>query len=108
MTSGGELGGHEPLRLQRRETTTMLEPTSHQVSTTCSEIAGAPPGIRVRTPHVTTLSSALDARDHRYERIANDTLRVHGVPPDDLGWLAAQAGVVIYEMTVEPAVSGTP
>ena len=86
----------------------MLEPTSNQQSTTRSETASQRLCIRVRTPHVTMLSSALAARDHRYERIASDTVRVHGVPPDDLGWLAAQAGVVIYEMRVEPAVSGPP
>ncbi|HEX7135885.1 MAG TPA: hypothetical protein VF228_25125 [Iamia sp.] len=60
------------------------------------------PRIRVRTPHLTVLTAALDARDHTYEVLEPDLVRVHDLAPDDLGWLAASAGVVVYEMTPCP------
>jgi hypothetical protein len=53
----------------------------------------------VRTPHLTALTAALDDRDHAYEVLGPDLVRVLDVAPDDLGWLAASAGVVVYEMT---------
>jgi hypothetical protein len=52
----------------------------------------------VRTPHVAALATALEARDHLFEVVASDRIRVTGIAPDDLGWLAAAAGVVVYEM----------
>jgi hypothetical protein len=54
--------------------------------------------VRVRTPHLTTLADALTARDHVFEVVAADVLVVEAVAPDDLGWLVAAAGVVVYEM----------
>ena len=56
------------------------------------------PRTRVRTPHLAALTAALDARDHVYEVLAPDLVRVLDLAPDDLGWLAAGAGVVVYEM----------
>ena len=55
--------------------------------------------IRVRTPHVAALTAALAARDHAFEVLEPDLVHVSGLAADDLGWLAAGAGVVIYEMT---------
>jgi hypothetical protein len=52
----------------------------------------------VRTPHVDALAAALNARDHAFSVIAPDVIEVPDVAPDDLGWLAAAAGVVVYEM----------
>ena len=52
----------------------------------------------VRTPHVDALAAALDARDHSYTVVTPDVIEVRDVAPDDLGWLAAGAGVVVYEM----------
>jgi hypothetical protein len=52
----------------------------------------------VRTPHAEALVAALDARDHAYTVIAPDVIEVRDLAPDDLGWLAAAAGVVVYEM----------
>ena len=52
----------------------------------------------VRTPHVDALAAALHARDHTYRLIAQDVIEVRDIAPDDLGWLAAAAGVVVYEM----------
>jgi hypothetical protein len=53
----------------------------------------------VRTPHTGALADALTARDYGYQLIAPDRIQVQGVEPDDLGWIGASAGVVIYEMT---------
>ncbi len=64
--------------------------------------AGPPTRTRVRTPHLAALAAALDARDHTYEVLGPDLVRVHDVAPDDLGWLAAGAGVVVYEMAPCP------
>lgn len=52
----------------------------------------------VRTPHAEALAAALDARDHVYTVVAPDVIEVRDLAPDDLGWLAAAAGVVVYEM----------
>ena len=52
----------------------------------------------VRTPHLNALAAALDARDLSFELLSIDTLRVPDIAMDDLGWLAAAAGVVIYAM----------
>jgi hypothetical protein len=52
----------------------------------------------VRTPHLDALATALHARDHSYRVIAPDVIEVRDVAADDLGWLAAAAGVVVYEM----------
>jgi hypothetical protein len=56
----------------------------------------------VRTPHLAALTAALDDRDHAYEVLAPDLLRVLDIARDDLGWLAASVGVVVYEMTPCP------
>ena len=56
------------------------------------------PRTRVRTPHLAALTAALDARDHAYEVLGPDVVQVLDLAPDDLGWLAAGAGVVVYEM----------
>ena len=67
------------------------------------ELTSAPsPPIRVRTPHLKALVATLEARDHRFDVLAADLVRVHDVAADDLGWLVAGAGVVIYEMTGDP------
>ena len=52
----------------------------------------------VRTPHVEALADALDARDHSYTIVAPDVIEVRDLAPDDLGWLAASVGVVVYAM----------
>jgi hypothetical protein len=52
----------------------------------------------VRTPHLSALAAALEARDLAFELLSIDTLRVRDIAMDDLGWLAAAAGVVIYAM----------
>jgi hypothetical protein len=54
---------------------------------------------------VAALAAALEVRDQSFEVIAPDRVRVSDIAPDDLGWLAAAAGVVVYEMvttTAEP------
>jgi ABC-2 type transport system ATP-binding protein len=56
---------------------------------------------RVRTPSPDLLTGALDAAEHRYERLEHDLLRVHGAAPDEIGRLAATAGAVVYELTPE-------
>jgi hypothetical protein len=63
-----------------------------------SGTAGHPTSTTVRTPHVDALAAALHARDHTYRVIAPDVIEVRDIAPDDLGWLAAAAGVVVYEM----------
>lgn len=60
--------------------------------------AEPPMSTTVRTPHVDALATALQARDHAYTVIAPDVIEVRDLAPDDLGWLAAAAGVVVYEM----------
>lgn len=62
------------------------------------EPLGPPRTTTVRTPHVEALAEALQARDHPYSIIAADVIVVRDLAPDDLGWLAASAGVVVYEM----------
>lgn len=52
----------------------------------------------VRTPHLRALAAALEARGYPFEIMGTDVLRTHAVAADDLGWLAAGAGVVVYEM----------
>jgi hypothetical protein len=59
----------------------------------------------VKTPHVEALAAALEMRDQTFEVLGADRIRVGDIAPDDLGWLAAAAGVVVYEMvttTAEP------
>ena len=56
------------------------------------------PWTAVRTPHLSALATALEARDLSFELLSIDTLRVRDIAMDDLGWLAAAAGVVIYAM----------
>jgi hypothetical protein len=52
----------------------------------------------VQTPHVAALAAALEMRDQSFEVLAPDRIGVRDIAPDDLGWLAAAAGVVVYEM----------
>jgi hypothetical protein len=63
--------------------------------------AGGRSSTTIRTPHLSNLTAALDERDCRYEVVGSDRVRVHDVAPDDLGWLAASEGVVIYEMSTD-------
>jgi ABC-2 type transport system ATP-binding protein len=65
-----------------------------------SDLAGGR-ATRVRTPSLELLAAALDAAGHRYERLGDDLVRVHGPAPDEVGRLAATAGAVIYELTPE-------
>jgi hypothetical protein len=65
---------------------------------TSSDVDDPVPVTTVRTPHLAALVTALEARDIGFETISGDRLRVRGMAPDDLGWLAASAGVVVYEM----------
>ena len=60
--------------------------------------AGRRTSTTVRTPHVDVLAAALDAVTTRTRVITSDVIEVRDVAPDDLGWLAAAAGVVVYEM----------
>jgi hypothetical protein len=53
----------------------------------------------LRTPHLVHLIAALEARQLTFHVIAPDTLRVDDIAPDDLGWLIAQNGIVVYAMT---------
>jgi ABC-2 type transport system ATP-binding protein len=58
----------------------------------------------VTSPDADRLTSALSTlsdADMRVERIAADELLVHGVAPELIGQLAAQAGVVIVGMTAQ-------
>jgi hypothetical protein len=64
---------------------------------------GSPSWTTVRTPHLAALIVALEARDHIYETLAVDVLRVRDISPDDLGWLMAGAGVVVYELSTRAA-----
>lgn len=57
----------------------------------------------VRTPHVDALVAALQARDLPHTVIAADVIEVRNIAADDLGWLAAAAGVVVYEMVTYTA-----
>ena len=52
----------------------------------------------LRTPHATALVATLAARDLPYVLLAPDLVQVDDVAADDLGWIAAAAGVVVYEM----------
>jgi hypothetical protein len=52
----------------------------------------------VRTPHATALVAALAARDLPFDLVGPDLVQVHDIAADDLGWIAAGAGVVVYEM----------
>lgn len=54
--------------------------------------------ITVRTPHADLLAETLGARDLTFRFTGPDTLVVIGMAADDLGWLAAGAGVVVYAM----------
>jgi ABC-2 type transport system ATP-binding protein len=56
---------------------------------------------RVRTPVPGELAAALTAAGHAPERLGPDELRVPDLTPETLGRLAADAGVVIYELTAE-------
>jgi hypothetical protein len=71
---------------------------AHQTSVSGEDHDGGVPSITVRTPHAPALANALAARDLDFEMLEPDVIRVHGMAPDDLGWLAAAAGVVVYEM----------
>jgi ABC-2 type transport system ATP-binding protein len=56
---------------------------------------------RVRTPSRDALAAAVAAAGHRAELVDGDALRVHGLGPEELGRLAAEAGAVVYELAAE-------
>jgi ABC-2 type transport system ATP-binding protein len=59
--------------------------------------------MRVRTPHAGMLADALAAHGHAPVHLAPDLVRVHDITAEELGWLVADAGVVVYEMVAEAA-----
>ncbi len=65
--------------------------------------AGSPSWTTIRTPHLVALITALEARDHHFEVLTTEVLRVRDISADDLGWLAAAAGVVVYAMSTQAA-----
>ncbi len=70
----------------------------HQTAVSGEDHDGAVHSITVRTPHAAALADALAARDLDFEMLGHDVICVRGMASDDLGWLAAAAGVVVYEM----------
>jgi ABC-2 type transport system ATP-binding protein len=58
-------------------------------------------GVRVRTPHVESLRSALAAEGIAAEVVAADAVMAFDTTTDAVGLAAAGAGSVIYEMTSE-------
>ncbi|MGH9103697.1 MAG: ABC transporter ATP-binding protein [Acidimicrobiales bacterium] len=59
--------------------------------------------VRVRTPQAPALLEALAARGLPGEADGSDQVIVRGLPPERVGHVAAEAGVVIYEMGTERA-----
>jgi ABC-2 type transport system ATP-binding protein len=58
-------------------------------------------GVRVRTPHVEALRAALDGRGIAAQLAGDDTLIALETTADVVGFAAAGAGAVIYEMAPE-------
>ena len=58
-------------------------------------------GVRVRTPQADALGRALAGRGVSAERTAPDTVIAIGTTAEDVGLVAAGAGVVVYELITE-------
>jgi ABC-2 type transport system ATP-binding protein len=56
-------------------------------------------GVRVRTPQASTLTPLLSSTGVSVTGTAADLLEVHGLPSSRIGEIAAQAGVVLHELT---------
>jgi ABC-2 type transport system ATP-binding protein len=61
---------------------------------------GQAPGVRVRTPQVLELQTALRAAGIVAELVAPDELLARQATPEQVGQAVATAGLVIYEMSV--------
>jgi ABC-2 type transport system ATP-binding protein len=57
--------------------------------------------IRVRTPHVEVLRSALLGKGIPTQVVASDVVVADSSTPEAVGWAAAESGVVVYELTSE-------
>ena len=66
-------------------------------------MSGAGREVRVRTPQVDELASVLAARELTAWRAGDDALTVTGIPQEELGRLAHEAGVVLHELTAAAA-----
>ncbi|ROQ39489.1 ABC-2 type transport system ATP-binding protein [Frondihabitans sp. PhB188] len=56
-------------------------------------------GVRVRTPHASSLTPLLQGQGITVTGTAADLLEVHGLPASRIGELAASSGVVLHELT---------
>lgn len=69
---------------------------------TLPELIGSAATVRVRTPQRRTLADRLAAAGVRAEEQGDDELVVSGSSPEQVGALAAVAGVVVYEIAAAP------
>lgn len=59
--------------------------------------------VRVRSPHADRLAQVLAGRDVTVTSVAEQTLEVAGRTSDDIGTLAAGAGLTLFELTTQSA-----
>jgi len=63
--------------------------------------AGTSTGMRIRTPEVPRLTTALDAVPVAWRQVAPDTLVIDGATPEWFGPFAAEHRIVLYELVHE-------
>jgi ABC-2 type transport system ATP-binding protein len=71
-------------------------------SGTVAEVAPGGPVVRVRTPEAERLGQVLAARGVVTERVADEEVLARDVDASEVGRAIAAAGLLVYEMRVEP------
>jgi ABC-2 type transport system ATP-binding protein len=69
--------------------------------TPIAELTGGGAGVRVRSPQCDRLNEVLSRSDASVDRIDHQTLRVAGVRREQVGEIAAAAGLVLHELVTE-------
>lgn len=59
--------------------------------------------VRVRSPQLSTLTELISRPDVRVDAIEDSTVEIHGLDSEQVGELAAQHGIVLYELTPQRA-----
>jgi ABC-2 type transport system ATP-binding protein len=65
--------------------------------------SGSSRHVRVRTPHAAQLREVLTGPDVKVSSTQDDVLDVHGIPVEQIGQIALDHGIVLYELTPQLA-----